>query len=172
MATADALNKYFRRARRWFPFGFSKYFHISTSGERRRYKEIKALDNQVINDLLCDVRQEAIALQNKTSNLTYHDLIKTFGSPRNLMRELILEEIPEETFNRFLQKRFRTNACLAVCAIAVIATLSVFSFHVSTIQSSVNVQESNTVFIDENNDTINARYLNIVNFIEFVKNLD
>lgn len=148
MAVADALNKYFRRVRRWFPFGFSRYFHTPTSDKRQHIKEIMAFDNEVVDGLLATVRQDAIILQNETEDFTYRNLVKEFGYPHQLMKELIMENLPEAEFVRLKRKK---RLAINICVVAILLSLSIPLVSIINTRMTASITEENTLIIKSSN---------------------
>lgn len=70
MAAANALDKYLRKVRFWFPRKFSKG---KTQADRMAREDLK-------DEFLVDIRQKAIRLQDNGSLFTYKELVQEFGT--------------------------------------------------------------------------------------------
>lgn len=169
---ANALNKYFKRVRFWFPRGFSKYFYTSQLVENKTKEEIKGIDENLKDELLFGVIKEAMKLQSNGKQVTYWHLVRTFGLPLRLTIKLILSNLPEEERDRFKKKCRLLYKSVATCAVGIIIALSVLSIHAYMIQTTVNVYEENTIFIKGNRDVPDVKNVNTFNFLEFMKSVE
>ena len=104
MDTENELDIYLEKIRRCFPKGFSKYFYKNKSG-----KDFSLMDEDTLNDILSNFRSDIIATQKRGNfDFSYRSLVKEFGKPRKVMRELLRETLPEEEYDRLkqIQSRF------------------------------------------------------------------
>ena len=112
MDTENELDIYLEKIRRCFPKGFSKYFYKNKSG-----KDFSLMDEDTLNDILSNFRSDIIATQKRGNfDFSYRSLVKEFGKPRKVMRELLRETLPEEEYDRLkqIQSRFLLDWPLAL----------------------------------------------------------
>ena len=109
------------------------------------------MDEDTLNDILSNFRSDIIATQKEGFDFSYRSLVKEFGRPRKVMRELLLETLPEEEFAKLKQKRNRI--CIAVGACISIAVLSLSVFGTCVYTSRIDpVQEIRTLVIRNSDD--------------------
>lgn len=146
MDTENELSIYLEKIRRCFPKGFSKYFYKNKAG-----KDFSMMDEDTLNDILSNFRSDIISTQKEDFDFSYRSLVEEFGRPRKVMRELLLETLPEEEFAKLKQKRNRI--CIAVGACISIAVLSLSVFGTCVYTSRIDpVQEIRTLVIRNSDD--------------------
>lgn len=147
MDTENELDIYLEKIRRCFPKGFSKYFYKNKSG-----KDFSLMDEDTLNDILSNFRSDIIATQKRGNfDFSYRSLVKEFGKPRKVMRELLQETLPEEEFAKLKQKRNRICIAVGACIAITVLSLSVFGTCVYTSRIDP-VQEIRTLVIKNSDD--------------------
>ena len=164
------LDRYLQEVRRSFPKGFSKRFY-----KVKENKDFKMMDEDTINDILSGFRQEVIRSQSEEIDLSYSGLVKTYGTPRKLMKNLLLENLPDEEFERFKERHFCLRVGIVACIVCLFVSLSVFSIFVSgslVIQSNVTTDEVKTVIVEEGSPNFSVHGANFLSFLQFVKDIN
>lgn len=156
MATANDLNKYLEKIQHSFPKRFSKYLYKDKTD-----KDFDLLDEYAINDILSNFRSEIIASQVDGFDFSYKNLVKTFGKPREVMKDLLEDVLPEAEFMRLQKIRKRMFRVIGACIIISVLSLSILGTCVYTSRAEP-IREVKTLIVGEEDNLASPKFTEIL----------